>query len=553
MSRYYIYKFPPVPGYNYSATADTKVQVDWTKSIIQEAESKKENGSKYWPPEVKDLQALVQGNAQLRMLASAMLDEVPIKEPYVSDPKGTKQIYSWDQLLNIIAHIATEAAPTWNGTKGDIGLVGYPLNMVLDWPMATPSGHSFFFHPEVNLKFKAILDSWSKNVLQTSISQKVLTTDKDGWLSPEARAKFESDTNGETEGLSFIETFECDPDGDPKHWGFHSWDDFFTRKFRDINITRPIGFKTDNKWIVNACEAKTFSIQANVKEHDTFWLKDQPYSVSEMLNYHEEASTFAGGTVYQAFLNKMSYHRWNSPVEGKVIYSTVVPGAYFSKPVNAGFTHPDGPEPATVTRSMGYLAHVATRAILLIDTGGETGVVGVLFVGMAEVSTCDIADQFRSENLPRKVAKGDELGMFHHGGSTYCLLFQKGVKLAFVDDACASNASKNLQVRSPLAYTYQSDPSIQERVGQRSSDGVQTAPDKPEETRSGLTSNWQSGTYNRSLNGYGEQSYSRGHGGDGEDGGYRGRGGYGGSGGNRGRGGNERYGYGGHGGYGGFH
>jgi phosphatidylserine decarboxylase len=31
----------------------------------------------------------------------------------------------------------------------------------------------------------------------------------------------------------------------------------------------------------------------------------------------------------------------------------------------------------------------------------------------------------------QRIAKGEQLGMFHFGGSTHCLLFRHGVELAF--------------------------------------------------------------------------------------------------------------------------
>jgi phosphatidylserine decarboxylase len=50
----------------------------------------------------------------------------------------------------------------------------------------------------------------------------------------------------------------------------------------------------------------------------------------------------------------------------------------------------------------------------------------VLAVGMAEVSSCQI-----TVYDGQKVRKGDQLGMFHYGGSTHCLLFRPQVQLEF--------------------------------------------------------------------------------------------------------------------------
>ncbi len=50
-------------------------------------------------------------------------------------------------------------------------------------------------------------------------------------------------------------------------------------------------------------------------------------------------------------------------------------------------------------------------------------------VGMAEVSTCEITVQ-----EGQVLKKGDEMGMFHFGGSTHCLVFRPGTSVTFNPD-----------------------------------------------------------------------------------------------------------------------
>lgn len=50
----------------------------------------------------------------------------------------------------------------------------------------------------------------------------------------------------------------------------------------------------------------------------------------------------------------------------------------------------------------------------------------IVFIGMADVSTCDIR-VYEGQH----VTKGEEIGMFHFGGLTYCLVFRPEVKLEF--------------------------------------------------------------------------------------------------------------------------
>lgn len=439
-------------------SANSNANLHWVRKTLEDVEHKHKTQPMSYTPAVDDLNNLVQRDPTLRMLATAMLDEVPDREPYVNDPRGTTpQIRNWDQLLRTLSHIMTEVAPSWVKSDYEVGMLACPFNAILNWPMATQSGHAFFLHPQVNAKFKVILETWRKDFLETSASQYVVTTDKDGWLGEDARTIIEAVTNITGTNLRFEELFECDPEGDPEHWGFRSWDDFFIRRFRDINLVRPVAYENDPKWIVSACESRPYALQSNVQEVDTFWLKGQPYSLSDMLDHKEWASQFAGGTVYQAYLSSTTYHRWCSPVQGQVIETQMVAGTYFSEPLINGFGGPNGPDPSGPSRSQGYISHVATRAFFIIDAGPDVGLVAVIFVGMVEVSTCDILEKFQNIEGPVNVMKGEELGMFHHGGSSYCLLFQKHVKLAWVGEGLASINKKNLPVRGALAYAHRSE------------------------------------------------------------------------------------------------
>ena len=48
------------------------------------------------------------------------------------------------------------------------------------------------------------------------------------------------------------------------------------------------------------------------------------------------AEVFAGGTVYQAFLDARNYHRWHSPVSGTIRKAFVQQGTYFSEAESEG-------------------------------------------------------------------------------------------------------------------------------------------------------------------------------------------------------------------------
>ena len=91
---------------------------------------------------------------------------------------------------------------------------------------------------------------------------------------------------------------------------------------------------------------------------------------------------------------------------------------------------------------------VAVLALVFIEADNpEIGLMALLFVGMAEVSSNDI-----TVYEGQYVKKGDQLGMFHFGGSTHCLIFRPGVKLRFdLHGQTPGLHAGNIPVRSRIA------------------------------------------------------------------------------------------------------
>lgn len=359
--------------------------------------------------------------------------------------------------LNAIMSMAPEAYQTGTAPNQEpAGLIGFPINALLDWPMATSFGYDVFSNVLVNQQFKKILDSWS-TFLVSQGSRYVLiqddpASDAVAWLSETAQAEMVSvassalgqGPNPIAAGATFAQIFNCDPT-DP-YYGFQSWDDFFTRTFREG--VRPVYGEDDDSVIVNACESAPLGVAQNVQLSDSFWLKGQPYSLENMLDFDDDTPQFAGGTVYQAFLSALSYHRWHSPVSGTIRKAYVVNGSYYLENLYQGFLNPSGADPSAPNDSQSFITAVATRAIIFIEADNPAiGLMCVVPVGMAEVSSCQITVQ-----PGQHVNKGDPLGMFHFGGSTHCLVFRPGVNLTFTEyEQSGVDAPYNIRLNTQIA------------------------------------------------------------------------------------------------------
>jgi phosphatidylserine decarboxylase len=380
-------------------------------------------------PVLQEFQELIDRDPVVRMYLNQMIEQVPSTKPY-----DQRHLESVEQMLRVINELLT-MAPEF----GESSMVATPLNAILDWPMGTPAGFAAFRHPRINASLKKILGVWCE-FLSGPESLYVLNDSPAGWKCPEAQRKVGMDQ------------YEHDPEAE--HWGFESWNDFFTRRFKDGE--RPVASPEDDKVIANACESTPYGISMDVKRRDRFWIKSQPYSLQDMLANDDSADQFEGGTVYQAFLSAINYHRWHSPVAGTIVRAFGQEGTYYSEADSEG---KDAVEP---TNSQSYLAHVAARAIILIEADDPViGLMGFVAVGMSEVSSCVIDSKLAPGY---HLEKGEELGYFQYGGSTYCLVFRPGVIEEFALEAIPQPHDPQaplMLVRSKLA-TAKREPQQQE-------------------------------------------------------------------------------------------
>ncbi|MFM5510524.1 phosphatidylserine decarboxylase family protein [Aeromonas rivipollensis] len=407
---------------------------------------------------IAQLQGLVRSDPLLHAQADAMFKEAWRHEHLT--PLGQIELKSFDDFLILLNGIMTTAPEAYQDipSQSPSGLIGFPINALLDWPMATRSGYLFFANTLINQQFKKILGYWAQ-FLQSPASRYVLTEpvsrlDRETlivpWLGQLAQAEMVQVARSALgEGAnptpaSFEQIFQCNP-ADP-HYGFGCWDDFFTRTFRPG--VRPVSAPEDDSVIVSACESAPLQVKSGVSRSDRFWLKGQPYSLDNMLDFDDTAPLFDGGTVYQAFLSALSYHRWHSPVSGTIRKVRVVNGTYYLENQYEGFLDADGADPSAPNNSQPFLTSVATRALIFIEADNpRIGLMCVVPVGMAEVSSCDITVKEGD-----RVKKGDQLGMFHFGGSTHCLVFRPGVELAFdFHGQTPSLEATNLRVNTAIA------------------------------------------------------------------------------------------------------
>lgn len=126
--------------------SDQEFENKWVKKIYEEAKS---DENKNLLPPVQALKELIESDRYIWNLFEMMFDEIPQKD--VDTPAGTPQVRDYHELLLVLNRII-QRAPEFNTT----GLVGTPINAVLDYPMGTRAGYVLFNDPRVNVKMKGI-------------------------------------------------------------------------------------------------------------------------------------------------------------------------------------------------------------------------------------------------------------------------------------------------------------------------------------------------------------------------------------------------------------
>lgn len=371
-------------------------------------------------PVIEEFKLLIETDPIINMYFTQMFQQQPKFAPPAGS--GDIKIKNYQEMLLIMNHVL-DTAPDYNTT----GMVGFPINAILDFPMITPAGLAAFADEKVNKMLKKVLVVWNE-FLDSADSLYVLNTQSNGWMS-----------EGAYEALQ-MQNFIYE--ADQPYWGFTSWNDFFIREFKEG--VRPVAAPDDKKVIVSSCESAPLKISTNVKKMDEFWIKGQPYSLEHMLDGNH-VDYYVDGTVYQAYLSAENYHRWHAPIDGTIVAIKNIEGTYYSEAASEGF------DPAGPNNSQAYLAQVASRALIFIESGDPTlGMVCVMPIGMAEVSSCLITVE-----VGQTVTKGEQIGYFQFGGSTHCVLFQKGAianfSLQAIPQGPGGMESKIVPVNSEIA------------------------------------------------------------------------------------------------------
>ena len=92
-------------------------------------------------PVIQAFKYQIERDPEIYMYFHQMFDELPQTAQFAENPVGGPQVRDFEHMLALINGVMN-TAPGYDKT----GLVGFPINAILDWPMGTSGGFAAFLN-----------------------------------------------------------------------------------------------------------------------------------------------------------------------------------------------------------------------------------------------------------------------------------------------------------------------------------------------------------------------------------------------------------------------
>jgi phosphatidylserine decarboxylase len=168
-------------------------------------------------------------------------------------------------------------------------------------------------------------------------------------------------------------------------------------------------------------------VYTDMKDAQTFWIKGDAYTFDSMVT-KTFASILSNPMLAIFRLAPQDYHRFHSPLDGKVVRIKKVDGFLYS--VN----------PSVVQSNVPVFSK--NKRVILELKSPKFGKVIMVIVGATAVGSIVL-----NVKKDQKIKKGDQVGLFKFGGSTVILCLEKGSVLFDLDLRKASQVPIETLVR----------------------------------------------------------------------------------------------------------
>ena len=224
----------------------------------------------------------------------------------------------------------------------------------------------------------------------------------------------------------------------PEDWrAYRTFNQFFGRHVKPG--MRPIAGLADPSVIVSPTNSALVGVWPISQKSEIFVEREEDgvvrskgleWSIHDLLADSAYADRFRGGLFTHSSLTTYDYHRWHTPVQGRVLEAKVIRGqAYLDVTVGEMMVEGRKTRVLTAQNGTGY-QFVQARGLVVINS--PIGLVACLPLGMAQVSSVVITAE-----VGVTLHKGEELGYFQFGGSDFVMVFERSSNVRLVGAAGA--------------------------------------------------------------------------------------------------------------------
>jgi len=207
------------------------------------------------------------------------------------------------------------------------------------------------------------------------------------------------------ESRKYLESFKYAPeyswqDYEKEPQEYATFNEFFARKFKDIDVQRPVASASDDRVIVFPAEstfvgqwAVSTPVGKPLPARSSIVVKHIQWEIAELLQDSKHAEDFQGGLFTHSFLNTYDYHRQHTPVAGRVLEAKFIPGQVYlevnladdGKDANGDVARAVIPQRYLDAEDGTGYQFVQCRGLLVLESA--IGKVAILPMGMAQVSS----------------------------------------------------------------------------------------------------------------------------------------------------------------------
>ncbi len=285
--------------------------------------------------------------------------------------------------------------------------------------------------------------------------------------------------------------FDGGDDGIKKYKTFNEW---FTRTFKKIDVQRPVAQPDDPRIIVFPAEstyvgqwAVTTPVKADqpMPSDSSIVVKHVEWPIPELLKGSRYARDFEGGILVHSFLNVYDYHRQHAPAAGEILEAKFIPGQVYldvnldildadeRREENSALANAVMPRRYLDAQDATGYQFVQCRGLFVLETA--VGKIAVLPIGMAQVSSVAFVKPGSKElirlseeerKLPYEeqvmllneiaarevvghtVSKGEMISSFLFGGSDIVVVFERKSNVNIT-----ATVGTHYPIRSQYAYS----------------------------------------------------------------------------------------------------